>query len=340
MSYLLWIFYYIIVNRTTKLFFYRNTQLIKNMTSILLIAYKFNDIFYSLNTAEFKNADHKSLIIFETENVKKNDFPCLYLFDNVYSFRYSLSTFSYLKILIIVTKSIKKIGMYANIVMFSNPVLAMNQFISKLLKVSHIILIEDGTMNYYHFTPRESISKKIIQNFLCINEKQFYEKIKKTYLLKSDIGKYYFGDKVDLKLSFHGLDSLIDKYSYLEEKKIFVGQPLYAFNYCTIDVYNELVNRIIIDLEINYYLPHLFSSKEEKINAKYLNLNADHLTLEVLSSKYKLILYSFGSSIVLSSKVINPDSKTNIIKYSSFTFKVSDILERNSDNIILYNDEL
>ena len=105
-----------------------------------------------------------------------------------------------------------------------------------------------------------------------------------------------------------------DELQFLNHKKIFVGQPLYSYNYISIDDYIKLTNEIIKKCEIDYYLPHAFASDEENIDCPKLSLSDHNLTLEALASKLNLHLFSFGSTVLYSCKSINPNTISVLVK--------------------------
>ena len=113
----------------------------------------------------------------------------------------------------------------------------------------------------------------------------------------------------------------------LEGKSIFVGQPLYLMNNMSVDEYSTIVNNCISQYAIVYYLSHTMSSKKENVVCQHIDMSSLQLTLEVLSSIYNMKIYSFSSSVLFTTKLINHKTETFAVTHP----KVDTI---KSDNMI------
>lgn len=121
-------------------------------------------------------------------------------------------------------------------------------------------------------------------------------------------------------------------------KKIFVGNDYYKHDYTSIENYNLIVNKIIKEFSIDYYLPHAYSKKTEKIKCKKLDLLNENITLEIIAGYIESCeIYSFGSTVNFSCKQINRNIGTNIFKCLDFSVQPSKINLKNSDKIYTVN---
>ena len=89
-----------------------------------------------------------------------------------------------------------------------------------------------------------------------------------------------------------------------------------------------IVNNCISQYAIDYYLSHTMSSKKENVVCQHIDMSSLQLTLEVLSSIYNMKIYSFSSSVLFTTKLINHKTETFAVTHP----KVDTI---KSDNIIL-----
>lgn len=274
--------------------------------NILVIAYKYNDVFYSLNTEEYKKANKRILVLIKTKNVKKDKFPFLDKFNFVIELDYN-------NILILSLKIIMQLRFYnIDTVILSNPILLISQLLITKIKSSTIILLEDGLMNYCDFKPSNSLKKRIMQRVFFISEKKILDSISTTYLLNPSKAVFYFGEcKLLSLLRVKKINYNID---FIKGKNIFVGQNLYDYGMLSLEEYINTVNYLIKKYNIDYYIPHIYSSNKENIQCDIIDLNRYGLTLEMLSSEIKFNLYSFGSSVLYSTKFINPHIKTYLFK--------------------------
>lgn len=281
----------------------------KNIDTLLVIARKFNDIFYAVSTPVWHQSKHRILVIFAKIGFSEL-FPLKDKFDDVIIFDSSDKRSNNLHIIQEIYKTRKYVQCDA--ILVSNVVLVANQYLIKITKCQQIFLLEDGLMNYYDFRPSASLIKHLTQLILGIDEQKLFNRIRKTFLLSPKLAKYYRGELVQLQLTPQVL--LIPDSLDIDGKKIFVGQCLYKFGYMSLPQYNIIVNRIIKQHDIDYYLPHPFASNEEHIDCPILNLNKSHITLEILASQFKFELYSFCSSVLYSTCIINPNIKNCLIR--------------------------
>lgn len=300
------------------------------MARVIVIAFKFNDVFYALNTQECIEAQHKTLIIMTTPNAGVKDFPCKEKFDRIIEIKYDTIFLSLLRI-------IMRFDLQADVVIVSNPVLLVIQILVKKISPHYVVLLEDGLMNYYKFSPSDSIIKKWMQRVLFISDVKTFALIAKTYLLKPDDAVFYFGEKKTL--TWNRVDISLDTTDFLH-KKIFVGQNIYAFGKINIEEYNRLVNSIIEQWDIDYYIPHLYASSEENIVCKKIDLNLYQVTLEMIASKCSFTIFSLGSSVLYTTKCINPSVRSVLVKKNNLvTQGHMEIIERMSDEIIYLEEK-
>lgn len=278
---------------------------------MLVLARKYNDIFYAISTDEW-NQSNKHYLLMLTDRLDVDVYPMESLFDRVFT----VHTNSNIKAKITEIRRITEIlnGLDYNIVTISNLAIVENLYVLSRKKSKEIILLEDGVMNYFAFVPSKRLSKRIAMILLGINEKKIHKKISYTYLLNPIEAKYYFGRKKSLTLK----GRLFADHSQLNEslrgKSIFVGQDLYRYGHMTIEEYSKIVNMVIEEKKIDYYLPHNMSTEGEKINCKVFNVIGSKATLEIYASVMDFTIYSFSSSVLYTTKLINPNIKTVAIK--------------------------
>lgn len=277
------------------------------MSTVLVIARKFNDIFYALSTEESEKANYKILVIISPKE-KHQSFPLVNKFDEVYYIDASeKGTMGLLKQSLEVNKLRIRTCQAA---ILSNPILTINQLLINRFKVKEIIFIEDGLMNYYDFTPSGSKKKKIWQLLLGINQNKILDSISTTYLLSPNDAQYYYGKKKKLQVD----GSLVDGMPLpnIDGKRIFIGQNIYmpCYGICSITEYNTLVNAIIKRYGIDYYLPHSSASTLEKIDCQVLDINKYHITLEYCAVYSTFEVYSYNSSVLYTTKLVNPNVKS------------------------------
>lgn len=284
--------------------------------TLLVIARKFNDIFYAISTSEWTRFKRRVLVIF-ANNGFSEQFPFQEMFDDVLVLGSTENRKNSIHIIRDIRRVKKRIRCDA--VMVSNVVLVVNQYLMKISGGRQIFLLEDGLMNYYDFHPSTSRLKYITQLFLGINERKLFNRITETFLLVPGMARYYGGKLAQLQLK--PLIMPIWEKLDIVDKKIFVGQCVYKFGYMSLEEYNRRVNQIIKKYDIDYYLPHAFASEEEQIDCPVLDLSKLHITLEVLASQFNFELYSFCSSVLYTTRVINSNVKSYLVHIPELTEK-------------------
>lgn len=279
---------------------------------MLVVARKFNDIFYAMTTSEWTEAKKRTLLII-TDKLRKEDYPELEAFDEVYCLKSDFNSIHAIPSLILrLKKLLSKIDF--STVLISNIAIVANKYILSNPKCENAILLEDGIMNYKNFKESQSSSKTLIMKLLKISNERIQKKITKTYLLDPLTGYYFFGKKVKLQLS--NLCNINRGNMNLEGKRIFIGQPLYLAyvgNTITVEEYSNRVNEIIHQYFIDYYVPHTMSSEDEAIDCEKFDIGEHSITFEVLSALYNLEFYSISSSVLYSTKIVNPRTKCHMI---------------------------
>lgn len=277
--------------------------------TLLVIARKFNDVFYAMSTPEWGNARHRILAIFAKAEFA-GQFPFTEEFDDVILFNSENSRMSYVAVIRKIRKETERV--LCDTVMLSNMVLVANQYLIKISKCHQVIALEDGLMNYYNFRPSSYWMKFLTQWLIGINQKDLFGRISHTYLLNPGMAHYYGGDAVRLQL----LPTIIQKRIQLDiqGKKIFVGQRPYHFGQMSLETYCERVNLFVKKYSIDYYLPHAFADLEERIDCPILDIAKLQVTLEILALQYDFTVYSFNSSVLYSTRIINPRIKTYLVR--------------------------
>lgn len=299
---------------------------------LLVIAKKYNDIFASVSIEEWKLHKEHILLILDEKSSSTN-FPLLNRFERV--IRINASSCGRFHFLDLLLKIKKQLDFEIDTLIFSNPVLILNQYVIKKIKPKSIIFLEDGLMNYYDFKPSKSMYKRTWQALLGINQTKFLNSIDKTYLNDPELAVFYYGSPKKLYLDWKSISEGLDLKIDIENKKIFVGTSLYENGYCTVDEYNKVISDFIKNYSIDYYIPHMQRSKYEKVDAPILNLYENNVTLEVYAARYKFELYSFNSTVLFTTKIINPNIVSHIVRTDIWpNVKIPEILKRYSDDII------
>lgn len=304
--------------------------------TIQVIAHKYNDIIYAISTSEFKKATNRKLIILGDKDAY-DKLPFLDLFQDIICLKYEYSTVSILLNLFNIWRLRRYIR--CECVFFVTPFLVIDQYIFKISKAKYCVWLEDGMMNYDPMSKESSLLKssfwaslvKIhVQKALSISDRLFQKHSICTYLLSPAQATWFYGEKKQLLIDTDGVDFSV--VSYLNGKKIFVGQNLYP-NFCSIEKYCESVNVILNKYSIDYYLPHLYSSNREKINANIIDLSKTKLTLEVISTHFSFSVYSFGSSLLYTTKLINSSVVSYLIKVPFYDVSNFDIINSTVDYV-------
>ena len=304
--------------------------------TVLVIAFKFNDILYAINTEEWRNAKVRKLAIFYNDSVSSIDYPFQDRFDDVISFHYNHNSKSIAKSIINIL-CIKR-WLHANYLITSIPLLLIVRLIFNLSKAKTVIWIEDGLLNYDK--PDSTLLKtgtiharikQIVQKLLRIDETKLIERINSTYLLLPDDAIYYYGEKK--KLTIFGQDC--NEYNYLEGKRLLIGQNLYP-NFCSFDEYIGITNNVISKLKIDYYIPHLLADLREfdSIEGNVLNLSKERVTLEMLASTHTFTIVSYGSSLLYTAKVINREVHTIYVRLPFYDISSFPIIGTHTDEVI------
>ena len=129
--------------------------------------------------------------------------------------------------------------------------------------------------------------------------------------MKPESATYFFGEKKQLLLTQLEFD--IDDNLGIEGKRIFIGQPLYKNGFFSLEEYNDYVNMCISLYEIDFYFPHLFADAGERIDCPILDLSKCKLTLEALATTYNFTIYSFASSVLFTTRQINPAIEAHML---------------------------
>jgi hypothetical protein len=303
----------------------------------VVVAHKYNDIFYAINTFEFEKSDYKILVTVEKGHIVGRNFPFKEIFDHHLNVR---NKFSIAGLLLIckLYHNILKNKILVDVMFISNPVLVINQYLHKIFGKPRMILLEDGLMNYNEVKESNSLLKKIVQKIFGISNSGIYNKIETTYLSQPDLGKYYFGELKKINNNSFNFASKLDQ--DIQGKKIFVGGDYYRYKFMSINQYCTYVNAIIKEFDIDLYLPHAFSNNNETINCNVLNLNSKSLTLEMLASNYTFSIYSFGSTCAFTCKNINPIIGTSFFVLKEYSSIVFDFLKEHSDEIYSFDNNL
>ncbi|WP_143531129.1 hypothetical protein, partial [Rodentibacter ratti] len=103
--------------------------------NITVVAHKFNDILFAVETDEFKRSHRKILLVFQMPNMKKSDFPFLDKFDRVLFFKYDKINIrtNILKFIFFILKN--RAILKSNLIFLSNPHLLYNKIYARLLNV-------------------------------------------------------------------------------------------------------------------------------------------------------------------------------------------------------------
>ncbi len=303
-------------------------------SKIIVIAFKYNDILYALGTSEFREATFRKLVIFYITGRNPKDFPLQDIFDEVEYIKYGLGTVNMFANLI----KICKMDWKCDVLTYSNPLLLATKYITNLSQARKVLLLEDGLMNYYpltdiHYNSSRRI-KELVQKLIGIEDKKvFANKELITYLLCPEMAVSYWGTTKRLMFDKDVIDKEhLYKSSFIKGKKFFIGQALYNTDGISKEYYVNTVNRIIQEYEIDYYVPH-YCSADENIQCKYLNMQELGLTFEFLSSAYDFTVFSVSSTLLYSTKKINPSIKSYMVRMQGIK-NDQQILQKTVDGII------
>lgn len=298
---------------------------------LVVIARKYNDIFYAMSTKEWKNCNYHGLIIIPNRSLA-NYFPNQEYFDEIIIFPKDDNVISYRLFSFI--KQIKRLlsNISADIVMMSNPEMFFNRIIFKYLKGNEIIFLEDGLMNYYHYKPTKNIKKKILSYIYSINDSIYLKKITSTYLTSPKLAKYYFGKIKQLKIDIQNFSTSRYLIPTLEGKKIFIAQDVLNTGEERIALHEKFFNCIIKQFNIDYYVPRTYDFKEHIDSCNILNINNIGITLEVLASKFNMEIFGFNTSSLYTLKLINRNTTTHRLTSDMTShLKIPEIISANCD---------
>lgn len=281
------------------------------MSKMLILARKYNDIFYAISTDEWKKCSYH-ILIFITDRLNKGHYPLEELFNEIYSIQADGSYTNILYQIIKISCLLPKISF--DYITTSNLALTANLYILSNSKTKRIILIEDGLMNYSDFCTSNALLKLMLMKILRINERKVQSKVIKSYMLCPSYATYYYGKLSPLVIDNSLFSKVINTTIPIEGKSIFVGQPIYSKRKITVAEYSKIVNDIIDKFNIDYYLPHTMSSKNEAINCASFDILKSKATLELYASMYTFKVYSFNSSVLYTTKILNPRMETFAIE--------------------------
>lgn len=308
------------------------TSNISNKT-LIVIARKYNDIFYAIATEEWSICNNKILLIIPNR-AEKDSFACVDLFNRVIILPpdKGVTTRNLLNYIRLLKKEL--IGTYGDFIMMSNPEMLFNRLIVKYTNSKSVIFLEDGLMNYYSYHAHSNFVKRSLSSLMKIDDDSYIPKILKTYLHNPSLAEYYFGDKVKLDLSEKITIPALNSIPNLNKKKIFIAQDVLNVD----EKYNEkqelLFNTIIKYFNIDYYVPRTYDYKERIKGCEILNIGKSGYTLEILASKYDFEIYGFTTSLLFTTKIINPNVITHrIISDKTKQLKIPQILNDNVDYI-------
>lgn len=162
--------------------------------TLIVLARKYNDIYYSFSTEEWRSHNRHILLIIPNR-ANANSFPCQNKFDKVIilppdKFVPYKKIFSYY---IVLSKFLKCVR--GDTIIMSNPEMFFNRVIYKLTKSKRVIFVEDGLMNYYHYSANYGLIKRFVSLLFGVNNNKYLNKIIKTYLNYPQMAKYYFGKR-------------------------------------------------------------------------------------------------------------------------------------------------
>lgn len=304
---------------------------IKN-NGLLLIARKFNDIFYIVSSEAWKRYEKHYLIVI-ANNGELSDYPLLEMFDRADFVKSKRGRTSILPMLLKLRSITRK--MDYNAVASSNVALTTNLYLSKPNKVDTVYLLEDGLMNYYQFVETSDRRKKLVLALFNINEEKIHNKIKETYLLCPEEAVYYYGTPKKITIDFDTILKQSKLPVNLEGKRILVGNDLYRYYDISVEEYSKLTNDIIKKYDIDYYIPHFLAWPNEDIDCEAINISETRATLEVYASKYNFTIYSIFSSVLFTTKLINPKMHCVLLDYPRFCNVSKDnIIYKKVDEVI------
>lgn len=252
----------------------------------LIISYKFNDIFYSLN---YISKNYRILYFSKKEEKLK-------FIDNIKIDYFQLNNrYRLLKL----RRFLKEKNYKVERVFLSNLELVTSQYIISFLNPKKIIIVEDGYYNYNSVFIKDGIKQRLKNLITRRNREWFLSKVTNIYTFMPNKVQKSFQAYSNRILKLNKIEGVPNR--LLEEvnnKKIFIGQPLYSNNKDKY-TYEKVVNEIIEEFDIDSYMEHRYS-KNEKIKNKY-DFYKYGYTLEMIAPLLNnLVIYTFSSSVLIS----------------------------------------
>lgn len=285
------------------------------MKTVTVISHKYNDILFSTETDEFKSADIKQVIIFKLLSDSLDNYPRLDYFDRVFVFDYERgkNNIYSIKLLFFLLKI--RAYLKSNFLFISNPYLLFNKLITLFDKHANVILLEDGLLNYVKQNQSIPFQKFVIEKLIGFNSNTILDKVTTTYLSCPERAVLFAGNKMKISLNpaVNGkVDSEMDfMISEISGKKVFIGQNLYP-KYLSENSYYHKVQEIIDKFKIDYYVPHAYEGYRNQLaNVDIFRLKK--YTFEYLALYADFELFSFGSTVLFSAKMINNKLRSNLI---------------------------
>lgn len=269
---------------------------------MIVLARKYNDIYYAISTKEWKNVKKHILLIMPNRSTAES-FPYKDLFDKCITLPpdKDVSLICSVDYLYNLKKSMQDIK--GDIIVMSNPEMLFNRIIFKLSSCKEIIFLEDGLMNYYNYQASNNTLKKAVEHLFNVSDKTYLHKITTTYLTNPTKAKYFFGNKKQIELNID-LSSNID-IPNLSGKKIFIAQDILNVGEKNIKQQEDFFNLIIKKFNIDYYVPRTHDYQEKIEGCNILNLNNKGITLEVLATIFDMEIYGFTTTLLFSLKMVN-----------------------------------
>lgn len=283
------------------------------MKKLLVVARKFNDILYAVSTREWQWCDRRILLII-AQNIDSKSYPFQYLFDEVIILNIESPSLKE-QARLIYRLFRKKDRIACDYLLTSNVILLSHRYIIRVSGCKEVGLLEDGLMNYRNDLIDKSVVKTFCQRVLGVDAQKIHSLIHRTYLLKPESAFYYWGERLPLKIPGDLITANKIELD-LNGKSIFVGQCLYLWGHLSKEEYCDLVNQIVVDYGIDYYIPHAYSEAESSINCRFLNLADYNVTLEMLAVSQNFTVYSFASSVLFTTKLLNSKIESIMISES------------------------
>lgn len=298
---------------------------------ILVIAFKFNDVLYASATEEYRDAEIRHIFIFSKDG-SIDSFPLLHDFSRVITGRLDVSRFRQL-ITIAFMVIFGRLDYCYDSILLANPFLIITKFILSKVRVENFILIEDGAMNYYDFRENRAFLKRLAERLLgCAFALQ---KFKKTYLLRPEDARCFFGEKKGLDVSvFEKLQPPACLTELLDGKKILLGGGVIESIEKNLKL--NIINRVIKDFGIDVYIPH-HAFPDAVVGVDNIRLSDFGVTFECVAPLVdEIVLYTFGSTVALNAKALNKKIGTVLFKLPFVAFNNSfyELMEASVDEVV------